>query len=185
MKKTIIVLLLVSLTALVLSSCTQTTQITNFTECIAAGNPAMESYPRQCRDATTGNSFTEIIVNSWDTDSIELRQHETEGSYGCFGCSEAGITPALCVDPIMEMKSVKETPALHCDENFELVQNDITECTFEQRDVDGCIEIFSPVCATVNVQCVTTPCDPVYETFDNYCFACTNSFVSDYVEGEC
>ncbi|MCI5222230.1 MAG: hypothetical protein D3924_06050 [Candidatus Electrothrix sp. AR4] len=25
------------------------TQITNFEECVAAGNPVMESHPRQCR----------------------------------------------------------------------------------------------------------------------------------------
>ncbi len=34
--------------------------ITNFEECIAAGNPAMESYPRQCRTAD-GKHFVEII----------------------------------------------------------------------------------------------------------------------------
>ena len=33
--------------------------ITNFEECIEAGYPAMESYPRQCSDGT--NTFTEII----------------------------------------------------------------------------------------------------------------------------
>ncbi len=33
--------------------------ITNFEECIAAGNPAMESYPRQCRAGD--RTFTEII----------------------------------------------------------------------------------------------------------------------------
>ena len=34
--------------------------ITNFEECIAAGNPAMESYPRQCR-TEDGKHFVEII----------------------------------------------------------------------------------------------------------------------------
>jgi len=59
------------------------------------------------------------------------------------------------------------------------------ECLPEQRDVDGCIEIYQPVCATVNVQCITTPCDPVKETFENSCKACVNSLVSAYTEGEC
>ena len=36
-------------------------EITNFEECIAAGNPAMESYPRQCRDSITDRIFTEDI----------------------------------------------------------------------------------------------------------------------------
>lgn len=33
--------------------------ITNFDECIKAGNPVMESYPRQCQ--ANGESFTEEI----------------------------------------------------------------------------------------------------------------------------
>jgi hypothetical protein len=35
------------------------TCITNFEECIKAGNPAMESYPRQCR--ANGKTFVEEI----------------------------------------------------------------------------------------------------------------------------
>ncbi len=61
----------------------------------------------------------------------------------------------------------------------------VTECLPEQREVDACIEIYQPVCATVNVQCVTTPCDPVQETFANSCKACINSLVSTYTQGEC
>lgn len=34
--------------------------ISSFEECIAAGNPAMESYPRQCR-TESGQHFVEII----------------------------------------------------------------------------------------------------------------------------
>jgi len=61
----------------------------------------------------------------------------------------------------------------------------VTECLPEQRNVDACIEIYQPVCATVNVQCVTTPCDPVQETYANSCKACMNSLVSSYTKGEC
>jgi len=39
---------------------TDTSSITNFEECIAAGNPAMESYPRQCR-TSDGKHFVENI----------------------------------------------------------------------------------------------------------------------------
>jgi hypothetical protein len=38
-----------------------TAAITNFDECVAAGNPVMESYPRQCNDKQ-GNHFTEKIA---------------------------------------------------------------------------------------------------------------------------
>ncbi len=61
----------------------------------------------------------------------------------------------------------------------------VTECLPEQRDVDACIEIYQPVCGMVNVQCVTTPCDPAQETFANSCKACTISLVSSYTNGEC
>ncbi len=61
----------------------------------------------------------------------------------------------------------------------------VTECLPEQRNVGACIEIYQPVCATVQVQCVTTPCDPVQETFANSCKACINSLVSSYTKGEC
>jgi len=61
----------------------------------------------------------------------------------------------------------------------------VTECLPEQREVDACIEIYQPVCGTVNVQCVTTPCDSAQETFANSCKACTNSLVSSYTNGEC
>jgi len=61
----------------------------------------------------------------------------------------------------------------------------VTECLLEQRDVDACIEIYQPVCATINVQCVTTPCDPEQETYANSCKACINSLVSTYTKGEC
>lgn len=38
-------------------------KITNFEECLAAGNPAMESYPRQCK-TKEGEAFVEKIVFS-------------------------------------------------------------------------------------------------------------------------
>ena len=35
--------------------------INDFESCISAGNPAMESHPRQCRDNISGKTFVEII----------------------------------------------------------------------------------------------------------------------------
>jgi hypothetical protein len=44
-------------------------EATNFWECVEAGNPVMESYPRQCRD--NGNFFVENIGNELEkTDLI-------------------------------------------------------------------------------------------------------------------
>lgn len=35
--------------------------ISSFEECINAWNPAMESYPRQCRDKSSWKTFTEVL----------------------------------------------------------------------------------------------------------------------------
>ena len=96
-------------------------EITNFNECIAAGNPAMESYPRQCRDPISDKTFVEEI-EKWKLDGIDLMQHEIEGYFGCFGCSEPREGPALCIDPILEMKLVEETPERYCNSDFGIVE---------------------------------------------------------------
>lgn len=58
-------------------------------------------------------------------------------------------------------------------------------CSDEMKQADACIEIYAPVCAAVTVECVTTPCDPIPETFPNSCFACSSGRVESYIEGEC
>ena len=46
--------------------------VTSFSECVAAGNAVMESYPRQCR-TEAGQTFTEYIGNELEkTDLIRL-----------------------------------------------------------------------------------------------------------------
>jgi len=62
---------------------------------------------------------------------------------------------------------------------------EVVRCIPEQRGVEACIEIYRPVCAKVNIQCITTPCEPVEETFSNSCIACSNCLVESYTEGEC
>ena len=59
MKK--IVLTMLVLGVIIISGCAQknVSEITNFKECAAAGNPVMESYPRQC--AANGQTFIEKI----------------------------------------------------------------------------------------------------------------------------
>lgn len=58
-------------------------------------------------------------------------------------------------------------------------------CTQDQRNAAACIQLYDPVCAKVNIQCITTPCDPINQTFSNSCFACMNSLVESYIKGEC
>ena len=45
-------------------------EIANFQECIEAGNPAMENYPRQCRDRKGNKTFIENIGN--EPEKIDL-----------------------------------------------------------------------------------------------------------------
>lgn len=59
------------------------------------------------------------------------------------------------------------------------------KCVPEQRNADLCTTDYDPVCAKVNVQCITTPCDPVNETFSNACKACKNPLTESYIAGEC
>ncbi len=58
-------------------------------------------------------------------------------------------------------------------------------CTPEQKQAEACIEIYQPVCASVQIQCVTTPCEPIQKTFSNSCDACSQHSVTEYTEGAC
>jgi hypothetical protein len=64
-----------------------------------------------------------VNEDTWKLDGIVLMQHETEGYFGCFGCSTPSEGPAMCIDPIQEMKQVTETDERYCNENFELIEN--------------------------------------------------------------
>ncbi len=98
-------------------------EITNFEECIAAGNPAMESHPRQCIDSRYDKTFVEVIDDAWRLDGIQLMQHETDGFYACFGCNvPKGNGPAMCIDPAPVMKPVEETAERYCDVDFEVIE---------------------------------------------------------------
>ncbi len=83
MKKLIIVLLVTSFAILAWWLANrEPVVVTNFEECIEAGNPVMESYPRQCRHAEV--TFTEFIGNELEkSDLIRLaspRPNETISS---------------------------------------------------------------------------------------------------------
>ncbi len=60
--------------------------ITNFAECAQAGNPVMESYPRQCRSAD-GRLFVEDVPAPLPSD----------GGMVFNGCAAAGCSGQLCV----------------------------------------------------------------------------------------
>lgn len=69
-----IILSISILAAIFITACAESLvpEINNFEECIAAGNPAMESYPRQCR--ANGITFVEEIeddiIPTTDSDDV-------------------------------------------------------------------------------------------------------------------
>ncbi|MBW6461741.1 MAG: hypothetical protein K0B07_01725 [DPANN group archaeon] len=89
-------------------------------------------------------------------------------------------TCAAAGNPIMESYPRK------CNaDGITYIEDISVKCTDDQRNVDMCITLYDPVCATVNIQCITTPCDSIKETFSNSCAACKNPLVSSYLSGEC
>ena len=58
-------------------------------------------------------------------------------------------------------------------------------CTDEQRQAQMCTMEYAPVCGLVQVQCITTPCNPIPQTFGNGCSACAQGNVASYTIGEC
>lgn len=58
-------------------------------------------------------------------------------------------------------------------------------CAAGPDSIDACTDIYAPVCGLVEVQCITTPCDPVPQTFSNTCQACAQSNLISYTEGAC
>ncbi|MBU2101428.1 hypothetical protein KKH05_01790 [Patescibacteria group bacterium] len=77
-------------------------------------------------------------------------------------------------------KCPNEIDDTHRDDN-----NETINCVPEQRSIDACTADYTPVCATVAIQCIKAPCEPIQETFSNACNACRNSLVKSYVVGEC
>jgi hypothetical protein len=185
MKKTYLLLLL---TILVLSGCS--TPITNFEECISAGNPAMESYPRKCRDPISQKTFTEEIDDAWKVDSIMLMRHEIDGRFGCFGCSAAGKTPALCIDPIMEMKPFIETSQRYCNSDFEIITQEEQSCNTNSEcklPMEYAIQSncpFGTACidSKCKVVCPLTYHDPNPEISKSYPFTCETDSDCDCTE---
>ena len=94
MKSRTFILALILLSAVIIAGCVEQPigggDITNFEECIEAGYPAMESYPRQCSDGE--QTFTEEIKDA------ELLCTSTGGSLETtLCCKSASDFPNSCL----------------------------------------------------------------------------------------
>jgi hypothetical protein len=63
-----------------------------------------------------------MLFYDWRSDGITLMQHETDGTYSCFGCNAPVGGTSLCIDPAPVMKPVEETPERHCNLYFEVIE---------------------------------------------------------------
>lgn len=57
-------------------------------------------------------------------------------------------------------------------------------CTQTMIDMP-CADIYEPVCATLEVQCVTEPCEPIKETINNSCEVCKRNNLLSFTQGAC
>ena len=67
--------------------------VSNFNECVAAGNPVMESFPERCRDAKTGSVF----VNDEQTSENEPAASIRTISVGPEMRECVGVAPRMCL----------------------------------------------------------------------------------------
>ncbi len=58
-----------------------------------------------------------------------------------------------------------------------------TNSTIEEGTI--CPAIYAPVCASVDVQCITTPCEKIEQTFSNQCVMNANKNASFLYAGKC
>ena len=112
---------------------------------------------------------------------MEEYRSDCEQRMGVFNeCGSAcGPEAEVCID-VCSM--ICEGPASeHMPPDYEVE----TVCSPESKEVQMCTMEYAPVCGKVAVQCITTPCDPVEQTFGNACGACATENVISYTEGEC
>ncbi len=69
--------------------------INDFESCAAAGNPVMESYPRQCR--ACGQTFMEKIERTDCTTDSDCIVFGRDGDCNC-GCYRVGSTPVQRIE---------------------------------------------------------------------------------------
>jgi hypothetical protein len=126
-------------------------------------------------------------VVSVETKTAEINWRCT-GALPPSGTNGNGSTPKACT---MEAKVCPDGSSVgRTGPNCEFSpcpggNNQQTACSAQSRQGDVCSQIYDPVCATVQIQCVKAPCNPVQQTFANACEACHNPLVSGYVAGEC
>jgi len=149
--------------AVVLTITPVVNEINSFESCVSAGNPVLESFPRQCI-SSEGELFVENILRNY----VGYNKEE---------CSKIQV---LCT-PDREYFSDKTG----CGCELKEIGEEKFFCPKESRNVGFCIEIYQPVCGwndPEKIQCIKFPCA---STYSNSCFSCQDENVLYWTEGEC
>lgn len=104
------------------------TRISNFEECAAAGNPVMESYPRQCR--ANGVLYVEQITVPPSDEPMPVEPDGGIGD-GASGCVPAGCSGQVCAE-LSEAANIVTT----CEYRAEYACYKLTKC--ERQDSGQC-----------------------------------------------
>lgn len=145
--------------------------VDGFTSCVEAGGTVEEVVPEKCFYKKS------VYVNATDSFPIAVDDF--------ISCVDAGNPvmesyPRQCAhNGVTYVENIRDGGSVGGDAK-------VTICPVRG---DGmavmCTQEYAPVCGLVQVQCITTPCDPVEETFSNACHACGNQNVISYTEGQC
>ena len=132
--------------------------VNSFETCAAAGNPVMESYPRQCR-AADGKVFVEVIG---DQPVEPVKRYVSQDVNQC------------------------KLMFFGCDQGEEVFYDNLGCGCQPATSQDGaiCTAQYDPVCGEVQVYCIKAPCPPLKQTFSNRCVA-DNAGAFNIVAGEC
>lgn len=170
---------------LVLSACTNQQQtITNFEECVSAGNAVMESYPRQC--SANGETYVEELPIPDEAKLCpEPRPSGATKEYVPVIGSDSEEYPnwrTACMNEVVQWYI-----PLQMEEQAEETGLQAHQCSAEEQQAQACTLEYTPVCGLIDngVRCVTEPCaSNDAKTFSNGCTACASQ-AQEHYQGAC
>ncbi|MBN2203195.1 MAG: hypothetical protein JW700_03345 [Candidatus Aenigmarchaeota archaeon] len=208
MKGKLLILAALVVPIVMLSGCVAESEIDSFEDCIAAGYPALESYPRQC-NTPDGKHFVEVL------DEPIGGERDENGCLGPAGYSwnesvgscirewelddDQKMAASLAVDFIEPLKgsTITNVSSLECDGCFEVQM--ILNLNAGDRRMEVMIEnwevtqssVFcteeekqAEICTMEYMPVCGFMSDRTSETYGNACMACSNK-IEYWQEGEC